>query len=214
MRDKQKKSFKKSGLLERMKLGDLKIQEMEHSHFAGQNVEEKFSQVEEESELPRELYKLLYNTTALLDQHKSVIEGLCAWEGYPLPVPPAQTPKKKRRGRGRPPKKRTAEKLGERLASSSLLPLEKEEGWEGRVVDFYDRCWKVFMQLRTETLTVLCDLVGICLCFAPRVNKNGVASKARRRGVRTSDSREARARHLACMFTLPDSAFMNISPGE
>ena len=70
------------------------------------------------------------------------------------------------------------------------------------------------MQLRTETLTVLCDLVGICLAFAPRINKNGVASRARRRGVRTSDSREARARHLACMFVLPDVSFMDITPGE
>jgi len=218
---------KKSGKFTQRTLGELKVPEVEHGHFSGQSIREKLEQVEEESELPLELHRLLYNTIIPSEKHGKFIEALCQWKGFSLLHPASKAAeaaseeaetkgKGKKKGRGRPSKSKTKkkkQKTKKNKIDTAKMKLAIEE-WEQEAVEFYEMCRRFCIQLRTETLTVLCDLLGICLCFAPRVNKNGVVSKARRRGIRTSDSREARARHLACILTLPHTSFMDISPGE
>jgi len=191
---KKKSKKRKEEVEEPLRLGDLDVhEEIDHCHFDGDTVQEKLDQVELESQLPVELYRLLYNTTVLKEGHTNYLAGIGAWQGFVLPEEKALKRRKSAKKRNR----------------NETLDQDK---WKTDVTMFYEKLRRHFMQLRTETLTVLCDLVGICLCFSSRVNKNGVVSKARRRGVRTSDSREARARHLACMFTLPDQMFMDITP--
>lgn len=50
---------------ELLSLGEMEVPEIDHGHFSGETVQEKLDQVELDSQLPEEIYKLLYGTTAL-----------------------------------------------------------------------------------------------------------------------------------------------------